>query len=74
MSGKALTHSRVVWVSGIIRKIHATRYAIDMTCTRCGERQHMQYCCFDKARDLGLECFAKLHFLCTEKLKTETIL
>lgn len=74
MAGKTLTHKRVTWVTGVVRKISDTSYAIDLACARCGEKQHRQYCCFDRAKDLGLECYAKLHFMCVEKPKKETIL
>jgi hypothetical protein len=74
MAGRCLTHDRVRWVTGIVRKVNDESYAIDLACGRCGEKQHRRYCCFDKARDLGLECFAKLHFLCAEKIEKETVL
>lgn len=74
MAGKTLVHDKVPWVSGIVRKINDESYAIDLACARCGEKLHRQYCCFDKAKELGLECFAKLHFLCQAQPKKETVL
>ena len=74
MSGKCIEHRRIPWVSGIVRKIHATSYAIDMRCSRCSERGHSRYCCFDKCRDIGLEAFAKLHVACVEPVSKEKVL
>lgn len=73
MAGKRLTHDRIKWVSGVVRKLSDRNYAIDLACARCGEHQRRVYCCYDRAKELGLECYARLHCACAEKPKKETV-
>ena len=73
MAGRIVAHEHVPWVTGIIRKIHATSYAIDLSCSRCLERSHRRFCCQDKAVKLGLDAFAKMHFACISAPKKETL-
>lgn len=64
MVGTHVRDAKAKWVHGTITMRSEDSYGIDMLCDRCGERQHRVYCCFDRAKDLGLRCFAQVHFGC----------